>query len=105
MSHGKSFSRVRTNSRFDEDWDVLLSESSLRLLRLRVLVVRFEPCSDDSVAFDDRNAVISITRAITRGDRNFAFQDGGQAFLIALHHGYLTWFHVSPIKQNQYGSE
>ena len=41
------------------------------------------------------------------GDRRFAFQDGGQAlyFMIALHHGYMTWSHVSPIKQNQYGGE
>ena len=66
MSHGKSFSHVHTNFHFDEDWDVLLPESSLPLLRSRVevLVVWFDPCSDNSAAFDDRNALISITRVI-----------------------------------------
>ena len=79
MSHGKSFNHVRTNFWYNEDWDVLLSESSLPLLRVGVLVAWYDPCSDDSDAFDDRNALISITRTITSGDRRFAFQDGGQA--------------------------
>ena len=52
---------------------MLLPESSLPLLEVGVLV----RVSDDSAAFDDRNALISITRAITRGNHRFAFQDGG----------------------------
>ena len=38
------------------------------------------PSSDESAAFGDRNALISITRAIMRGDHRFAFQAGGQTF-------------------------
>ena len=50
---------------------------------------------------------ITVTRAITYGNRRFAFQDGRQAIFdsIALIHGYVTWSHVSAIKQNQYGSQ
>ena len=76
----KVFQPCPYNFRFDEDWDVRLPESPLPLLRVGVLVVWFDPCSDNSDAFDDRNALISITRAITRGDRRFSVQDGGQAF-------------------------
>ena len=76
----KVFQPCPYNFRFDEDWDVQLPESPLPLLRVGVLAVWFDPCSNNSAAFDDRNALISITRAITRGDRRFAFQDGGQAF-------------------------
>ena len=32
----------------------------------------------------DGNALISITRAIARGDRRFAFQDSGPAFFDSL---------------------
>ena len=56
VSHGKSFSQVRTNFRFDEDLhvDVLPpAESSLALFRPLV------------VLFDNRNALISMT--IMRG--------------------------------------
>ena len=76
----KVFQPCPYNFRFDEDWDVQLPESPLPLLRVGVLAVWFDPCSNNSAAFDDRNALISITRAITRGDRRFAFQDGGQDF-------------------------
>ena len=56
VSHGKSFSQICTNFRFDEDLhvDALPSaESSLALFRPLV------------VLFDNRNALISMT--ITRG--------------------------------------
>ena len=56
VSHGKSFSQIRTNFRFDEDLHVDAlppAESSLALFRPLV------------VLFDNRNALISIT--ITRG--------------------------------------
>ena len=57
-----------------------LPESPLPLLRVGVLVILFDPCSDNSDAFYVRNTLISITRAMTCGDHRFAFQDGGQAF-------------------------
>ena len=56
VSHGKSFSQIRKNFRFDEDLHVdalPLAESSLALFRPLV------------VLFDNRNALISMT--ITRG--------------------------------------
>ena len=79
VRHGRSLCHVCTKFRFDEDWDVLLPESPLPLLRVGVLVVWYDPCSDDLATFDDRNALISITRAITCGNLiKFAFQNGWQ---------------------------
>ena len=81
VRHGRSLCHVCTKFRFDEDWDVLLPESPLPLLRVEVLVVWYDPCSDDLATFDDKNALISITRAITCDNLiKFAFQDGWQAF-------------------------
>jgi len=39
VSHGKSFSNARSNFRFDEDWDVLLPESSIPLFEVEVVDV------------------------------------------------------------------
>ena len=91
MGHGKSFSHVCTNFRFNEDWDVLLPESSLPLLRVGVLVVWFDPCSDNSAAFDDNNALKYITRAIRCGDRRFACQAFFDGITTWVYTMYMTW--------------
>ena len=80
MSHGKSFSQVRTNFLFDEDLhvDVLPpAESSLALFRPLV------------VLFDNRNALISMT--ITRGLWSQFCISRWRTFVfwLALHHGYV----------------
>lgn len=94
-SHGKSFSHARTNFRFDEDWDVLLPESSIPLFEVEVVDVW-----DDSDDFDDdRNALISILNESNHAWRSLHFKMADKRFLIALHHGYVTWSHVSSIKQ------
>ena len=58
LSHGKSFSQVHTNFRFDEEFSRIIAcpfESG----RFSCLIWT---CSDDSAAFEDRNAdLISIT--------------------------------------------
>ena len=56
VSHGKSFSQIRTNVRFDEDLHVDALPPAESLLAL------FRPLV---VLFDNRNALISMT--ITRG--------------------------------------
>ena len=98
--HGKSFSHIRTIFVLMKiemcSFQNLESGSFSRLIW---------PLFCNSDAFNDRTAV-SITRAITRGDRRFAFEDGRQAFFDSI----ASWgcdlrSHVSPIKQNQYGGQ
>ena len=90
VSHVKSFNHDRTNFRFDEDWDV--EESSIALFEVEVVDVW-----DDSEDFDDdRNALISI---LNESNHAWHFKMADKRFLIALHHGYVTWSHVSSIKK------
>ena len=72
--------------RLEEEWDMLLRETLPPVMRVRVLVVWFDPVQmiQQLLNFDDRNVLISITRAITCGDRRFALQDGGQAFFYSV---------------------
>ena len=52
----KVFQPCSYNFRFDEDWDVQLPESPLPLLRVGVLAVWFDPCSNNWMAWCKRDA-------------------------------------------------